>query len=205
MSLNDTREGINLFQTYKYGINTQMILQVSHFQLSSSSVFVNFGQNERFSEKHFFFLKKINISLFSPQNPLKIREGQFATTHVKKIQKKSALRFLLFFFHFFKKKQKISNLSRDKAPEFQNNVIVDMKTALDCGKKVKTQLFRRRRLKKIQKESYLISKKLQGQNDPPLRHPRVKDCDQGRVRKALITKGVWVLWVFLGQNRINTT
>ena len=45
-------------------------------------------------------------------------------------------------------------------PEIQNNVIVDMKTALDGGKKVKTQLFRRRGHRKIQKESYLTSKKL---------------------------------------------
>ena len=42
-----------------------------------------------------------------------------------------------------------------------------MKTALDGGKKVKTQLFRRRGHRIIQKESYLTSKKLQGPNDPP--------------------------------------
>ena len=71
------------------------------------------------------------------------------------------------FFSFFRKNPKISNLSRDKAPEFQNNVIVDMKTALDGGKKVKTQLFRRRGHRKIQKETYLTSKKLYCQNDPP--------------------------------------
>ena len=56
----------------------------------------------------------------------------------KKVQKKSAFHFFANFFFIFSKNRKISNLSRDKAPEFQNNVIVDMKIALDGGKKVKT-------------------------------------------------------------------
>ena len=38
------------------------------------------------------------------------------------------------FFHF-SKNPKISDVSRDSTPEFQNNVILDMKTALDGGKK----------------------------------------------------------------------
>ena len=78
---------------------------------------------------------------------------------MKKIQKKSDFRFLPIFY-YFSKSPKISNLSRDKATEFQINVIVDMKTALDGGKKVETQLFRRRGHRKMQKESYLTSKKL---------------------------------------------
>ena len=60
-----------------------------------------------------------------------------------------------------------------RAPEFQNNVIVDMKTALDGGKKVKTQLFRSRGHRKIQKESYLTSKNCRVKMTP-LRHSRVK-------------------------------
>ena len=50
-------------------------------------------------------------------------------------------------------------MSRDKASKFQN-VIPNMKNALIGGKKVKTQLLRRRGRRKIQKESYLTSKKL---------------------------------------------
>ena len=75
---------------------------------------------------------------------------------MKKIQKSDFCQILI----IFSKNLKITNLSRDKAPEFQNNVIVDMKTALDGGEKVKTQLFRRSAHRKIQKESYLISKKI---------------------------------------------
>ena len=63
------------------------------------------------------------------------------------------------FFHFFFN-PKISNLSRAKAPNFQNNVIPGMKNALIGGKKVKTQLSRRRGYRKIQHERYLISQKL---------------------------------------------
>ena len=92
---------------------------------------------------------------------------------MKKIQKKSALQFLpIFAFFFFSKKPKISNLSGDKAPKFQNNVIVNMKTALDGGKKVKTQLFRRRGHRKIPKESYLTSKNCRVRMTP-FRHSRV--------------------------------
>ena len=112
-----------------------MILQVPHFQLNSSSVFVNFGQNERFSEKQIYFWKKLKISLFSPQNHSKYEKGSLQLLMWKKSEKVNSSIFAIFF--IFSKNQKISNLSRDKAPEFQNNVIVDMKTALDGGKKVK--------------------------------------------------------------------
>ena len=55
---------------------------------------------------------------------------------MKKNSEKVSFSIFTNFFHF-SKNPKISNLSRDKAPEFQNNVIVDMKTALDGGKKGK--------------------------------------------------------------------
>ena len=51
-----------------------MILQVPRFDLSSSPNFVNFEQNERFSEKRIWFWKN-KISLFSPQNQLETQEG----------------------------------------------------------------------------------------------------------------------------------
>ena len=97
--------------------------------------------------------------LFSPQNSLKVQGGWFATNQNKIFQKKSIFQFLPFFF-VFRKKPKISNLSRDKAPKFQNNVILNIKNALIGGKKVKTQLLRRRGHRKMQKESHLTSKKL---------------------------------------------
>ena len=55
-------------------------------------------------------------------------------------------------FTFFQKKPKISNLPRDKALEFQNNMPEGMKTALHGGKKVKTQLFRRRGTEKTKRK-----------------------------------------------------
>ena len=137
-----------------------MILQVPHFQLSSSSVFVNFGQNERFTEEQIYFWRKNeNFIIFAPkstQNTRRVVCNYSCETTSEKVSSS------IFdnSFSFFSKNPKISNLSRDKAPEFQNNVIVNMKTALDGCKKVKTQLFRRRGHRKIQKESYLISKKL---------------------------------------------
>ena len=137
-----------------------MGLQVPHFQLSSSPTFVNFGQNDRFSEKQIYFWKNMKTLLFSPQNSLKVQGGWFATDQNKNFQKKSIFQFLPNFFFVFRKKPKISNLSRDKAPKFQNNVILNIKNALIGGKKVKTQLLRRRGHRKIQKESYLTSKKL---------------------------------------------
>ena len=71
-------------------------------------------------------------------------------------------------FFIFLKNPKISNLSRDKAPEFQNNVIVDMKTALDGGKKEKTQLFRRRGHRKIKKNVIWLRKICRVKMTPPL-------------------------------------
>ena len=133
-----------------------MTLQVPHFQLSSSPTFVNFGQNDRFSEKQIYFRKNMKILLFSPQNSPKVQKGWFATDQNKIFQKKSFFQFLL----VYRKKPKISNLSRDKAPKFQNNVNLNIKNALIGGKKVKTQLLRRRGHRKMQKESYLTSKKL---------------------------------------------
>ena len=135
-----------------------MLLQVPHFKLSSSHVFVNFGQNERFSEKQIYFWKKW-IFYYFPQKSTENMRMLVCNYSCEKNQKKSAFRFLPIFF-IFSKNPKISNLSRVKAPELQNNVIVDMKTALDGGKKVKTQLFRRRGHRKIQQKSYLTSKKL---------------------------------------------
>ena len=55
---------------------------------------------------------------------------------MKKFRKSQFFNFCKFIFRFFSKKQKISNLSRNKS---QNYVIADMKTALYGGKKVKTQ------------------------------------------------------------------
>ena len=121
-----------------------MILQVTHFQLSSSPVFVNFGQNERFSEKQIYFWKKNeNFIIFAPKSTQNTRRVVCNYSCEKNSEKVSSSIFANFFFHI-SKNPKISNLSRDKTPEFQNNVIVDMKTALDGGKKVKTQLFIRR-------------------------------------------------------------
>ena len=105
-----------------------------------------------------FRKKNEHFIVFPPKSTKNTRRVVYNYS-CQKNQKKSALRFLLIF-DIFSKNPKISNLSRDKTPEFQNNVIVDMKTALDGGKKVKTQLLRRRGHRKIQKESYLTSKKL---------------------------------------------
>ena len=136
-----------------------MTLQVPHFQLSSSPTFVNFGQNERFSEKQIYFWKKWTFHYFRPKIHSKYKKGSLQLIMWKKFRKSQFFNFCQFFF-IFSKKPKISNLSRDKAPKFQNYVIADMKTALHGGKKVKTQLFRRRGLRNIQKESYWTSKKL---------------------------------------------
>ena len=106
----------------------------------------------------------MKILIFLPQNSLKIQEWWFATDQDKKFRKSQFFKFCQFFFFVL---PKISILSRVQAPKFQNNVILDMKNALIGGKKVKTQLLRRRGHRKIQKENYLTSKKLQGQNDPP--------------------------------------
>ena len=136
-----------------------MTLQVPHFQLSSSPTFVNFGQNDWFSEKRIYFWKNMKILLFSPQISLKVQEGWFATDQNNFLRKIQFFNFWQIFF-VFRKQPKISNLSRDKAPKFQNNVILNIKNALTGGKKVKTQLLRRRGHRNIQKESYLTSKKL---------------------------------------------
>ena len=78
-----------------------MILQVPHFLLSSSPVSVDFGQNERFSEKQIYFLKKDgNFIIFALKSTQKTRRV-VCNYSSKKNQKKSALRFLLIFFHFF--------------------------------------------------------------------------------------------------------
>ena len=113
---------------------------------------------------------------------------------MKNTQKKSALPFLPIFF-IFSKNPKISNLSRDKAPEFQNYVIEDMKTSLDGCKKVKTQLFRRRGRRKIQKESYLTSKNCRVKMTHPLRRSRVNIWGVKMPPRGVTT-------TFWGQNNI---
>ena len=112
-----------------------------------------------FQEKRFIFEKNENFIIFAPKSTQNTRRVVFNYSCEKNSEKVSSSIFAIFFFIFLKN-SKISNLSRDKAREFQNNVIVDMKTALDRGKKVKTQLVRRRGHRKIQQESYLTSKKL---------------------------------------------
>ena len=121
-----------------------MTLPVPHFQLSSSPTFVNFGQNERFSEETNLFLKKyehFNIFLLkSTQNTRRV-----VSTNRNKNRGKSQIFNFWKFFSFFKKIQKSS--------------IRHVTRPLNGGKKVKPQLLRRRRAqKKIQNESYLTSK-----------------------------------------------
>ena len=82
-----------------------MILQVPHFQFSSSPVFVNFRQNDRFSNNRFIFEKK-TCHYFRPQIHSNYEKDNFATTHVKKSEKVSFSIFANFFFHFFEKKTK---------------------------------------------------------------------------------------------------
>ena len=93
-----------------------MILQLPRFQLISSPILVNFGQNERFSEKLIYFWKNKHL-ITSPQYLLKQQVGCVATNQMKKNQK--SYRFNLWHFFRFSKKTKISNLLRDKVPEFQ--------------------------------------------------------------------------------------
>ena len=107
-----------------------------------------------------FLKKKRTHRYFRPKIHLIYKKGSLQLIMWKKNQKKSVFQFLPIFFFIFSKKPKISNLSRDKAPKFQNYVIADMKTALHGGKKVKTQISRRTGRRKIQKESYWTSKKL---------------------------------------------
>ena len=114
-----------------------MTLQVPHFQLSSSPTFVNFGQMSDFLKNRIIFEKNMKILVFSPQNSLKIQEGWLATNHNKIFQKSQFFNFY-HFCSFFEKKPKISNLSRDKVPKFQNNVILNIKNALTGSKKIKT-------------------------------------------------------------------
>ena len=105
-------------------------------------------------------MKKIeNFIIFAPKSTQITKRVVCNYSCEKNSEKVNSSIFANFFF-IFSKNPKISNLSRDKAPEFQNNVVVVMKTALDGGKKVKTQLFRRRGHREIPKESYLTSKKL---------------------------------------------
>ena len=106
-----------------------------------------------FLKNGFIFEKNITHRYFCLQIHLKHKKGSLQLIMWKKNRESQFFNFCQFFF-IFSKKPKISNLSRDKAPKFQNYVIADMKTALHGGKKVKTQLFRRRGLRKIQKESY---------------------------------------------------
>ena len=107
-----------------------------------------------FQKNRFIFEKKWTFHYFRPKFLSKYEKGSLQILMWKKFR--SPIFDFCQILIIFSKNPKISNLSRDKATEFQNNVIVDMKTALDGGKKVKTQLFRRRG----QKESYLTSKKL---------------------------------------------
>ena len=109
-----------------------------------------------FEKNRFIFEKNEHFIIFPQKIHLKYEKGSLQLLVWKKFRKSQLFDFCQYFF-IFSKNQKISNLSRDKAPEFQNNVIVDMKTALDGGK---TLLFRRRGHRKIQKESYLTLKKL---------------------------------------------
>ena len=125
----------------------------------------------RFSEKKIYFEKNENFIIFAPKSTQNTRRVVCNYACEKDSEKVSSSIFDIFF--IVSKNPKISNLSRDKAPEFQNNVIVNMKTALDGGKKIKTQLFRRRRHRKIQKESYSTSKNCRVKMTPPLRHSRV--------------------------------
>ena len=67
-----------------------MILQVPHFQLSSSPVFVNSGQNERFSEKTDLFLKKNeNFIIFAPKSTENTRRVVCNYSHEKNSEKVS--------------------------------------------------------------------------------------------------------------------
>ena len=137
-----------------------MILQVPHFNWVHHPFSSTLDKMSDFQKKQIYFWKKNeNFIIFAPKSTQNTRRVVCNYSCEKNSEKVSSSIFANFF-SFFSKIPKISNLSRDKAPEFQNNVIVDMKTVLDGGKKVKTQLFRRRGHRKIQKESYLTSKEL---------------------------------------------
>ena len=89
-----------------------------------------------FLKNGFIFEKNRTHHYFCPKIHLKHKKDSLQLIMWKKVQKKSVFQFLPIFFNF-SKKPKISNLSRDKAPKFQNYVIADMKTALHGGKKGK--------------------------------------------------------------------
>ena len=85
-----------------------------------------------FQKKQIYFWKKNeNFIIFAPKST----QNTSCNYSCEKNSEKVSSSIFANFFFFFSKNPKISNLSRDKAPEFQNNVIVDMKTALDGGKK----------------------------------------------------------------------
>ena len=112
-----------------------------------------------FLKNGFIFEKNRTHRYFRPKIHLKHKKGSLQLIMWKKIQKKSVFQFLPFFF-IFSKKPKISNLSCDKAPKFQNDVIADMKTALHGGKKVKLSYIEEGGSKKYKEKSYWTSKKL---------------------------------------------
>ena len=136
-----------------------MSLQVPHFQWVHhplSSILVKMTD---FLKNRFIFEKIWRFCYFRPKIHSKYKKGGLQLIRTKFFRKSQFFNFWQFF-SVFRKKPKISNLSRDKAPKFQNNVILNIKNALIGGKKVKTQLLRRRGHRKMQKESYLTSKKL---------------------------------------------
>ena len=89
-----------------------------------------------FQKNRFIFEKNEHLIIFTKKSTKNTRRVVCNYLCEKNSEKVSSSIFANFF-SFFSKNPKISNLSRDKAPEFQTNVIVDMKTALDGGKKGK--------------------------------------------------------------------